>query len=76
MNSESSNAFTHQYEIKQYDHEGLLLSSLHVDAESSAAAARKLKGVNKEADRIEVCLDGEPMNQMTVTYWQTRIRKR
>lgn len=76
MNSESSDTFTKQYEVRQIDGEGALLSSIHVQAESSAAAAKELRDVEAHAQCIEITLDGIPMNQMTVNYWRTRVRKR
>ena len=67
---------TKTYEIKQMDDDGSLLSSLQVDAASSEAAAKQLREVVDGTDRIVVCLDGAPMNEMGVDYWQKRIRRR
>lgn len=67
---------TKLYEIRQLDSDGLLLASIPIEANSSAAAARDLKEIVRGTDRIEVTLDGVAMNQMTVSYWKTRVRKR
>ena len=67
---------TKMYEVKQINDSGSLLSSLRVDALSSEAAAKQLREVVDGTDRIIVCLDGAPMNEMGVDYWQKRIRRR
>ncbi len=77
MNAEFSDSSASKlYEIRQLDSDGLLLSSVPIVADSSASAARDLKEIVNGADRIEVALDGVAMNQMTVNYWKTRVRKR
>lgn len=64
------------YEVKQMDDEGAVLSSVRVDAQSSEAAAKQLREVADGTDRIVVCLDGAPMNEMGVDYWKQRVRRR
>ena len=58
------------------DDDGAIISSVHVDAQSSEAAAKQLREVADGADRIIVCLDGAPMNEMGVDYWKKRVRRR
>jgi hypothetical protein len=67
---------TKMYEVKQINGNGSLLSSMQVDALSSEAAAKQLREVVDGTDRIVVCLDGAPINEMGVDYWQKRIRRR
>ena len=64
------------YEIKQVDADGELLASAQVEAASSEAAAKQLAEVVDGAERIVVCLDGSPMNEMGVNYWKKRVRRR
>lgn len=64
------------YEIQQVDGDGTVLSSRHVDAENSEAAARQIREIVDGTDRIVVCLDGARMNEMGIDYWQKRIRRR
>ena len=51
-------------------------SSVTVDAASGEAAAKQLQRVAEGTDRIVVCLDGSPMTEMGIDYWQKRMRGR
>lgn len=65
-----------EYEIRQVDDSGALLASERVAAQSGEAAAKQLRKVVDGTERIVVCLDGSPMNEMGVSYWKQRVRRR
>lgn len=64
------------YEIKQLDRAGTVLDSFPVEAQTGEAAAKQLKEVADGTETIAVCLDGAPINEMGVDYWQKRVRRR
>lgn len=74
--SDSNPTGTKIYAIRQLDSQGSLLSEIDVEAANSEAAAKQLEDVNDSTDRIAVCLDGQPMNEMDVDHWRKRIRRR
>ncbi|WP_145100980.1 hypothetical protein [Rosistilla carotiformis] len=69
-------ATTNVYTIRQIDSHKTVLSEKQVEAVSSEAAAKQLKQVVDETDKIEVTLNGETVNEMGVSYWKQRIRRR
>ena len=64
------------YQIKQVDDAGLVLNTVDIEAESSEAAAKKLRQVVDGALHIKVCLNDAVMNEMGVDYWLKRVRRR
>lgn len=64
------------YEIKQIDGDGAVLQTTPVDAQSGEAAAKQLSEIADGTEKISICLDGEPINEMGVDYWQKRVRRR
>ena len=64
------------YEIQQQDETGAVLSSRSVSAMSGDSAARQIDELTNGAHRIVVCLDGLPVTEMGVDYWQQRMRRR
>ena len=76
MTSEFIDTGTRTYTIRQIDSDAHVLSEDPVEATSGEAAAKQLKEVRSGTDRIEVCLNGKPMNEMGVDYWRQRVRRR
>ncbi len=76
ISMQCSDSETKTYEVKQVDRDGDLLASVRIDAESGEAAAKQLKQVVDGTQNIQICLDGNVMNEMGVNYWRTRIRRR
>ncbi|MCD0462986.1 hypothetical protein [Roseiconus lacunae] len=64
------------YDIQQIGDAGSVLATIPIDAISGEAAAKQLKSVERGTEKIVVCLDGAPMNEMGVDYWQKRVRRR
>ena len=64
------------YTIRQIDSQKTVLSEQQIEAVSGEAAAKQLKQVVDQTDRIEVALNGETVNEMGVTYWKQRVRRR
>jgi len=76
LSSEFIDTGTKLYTIRQLDSDARVLSESNVEAPTSEAAAKQLRDVVNGTDRIEVCLGGEPMNEMGVDYWRQRMRRR
>ncbi|MCS7465978.1 hypothetical protein NZK35_04735 [Stieleria sp. ICT_E10.1] len=73
---EWSDSLHKTYEVKQIDGDGTVLESFPVDAKSGEAAAKQLENVADGTEKIAVCLDGDPINEMGVDYWLKRMRRR
>ncbi len=73
---EWSDSLHKTYEVKQIDGDGTVLQSIPVDAESGEAAAKQLQNLADGTEKIAVCLDGAPINEMGVDYWLKRMRRR
>lgn len=76
MAAEFIDTGTKTYTIRQIDRDARVLAESPVEAPSGEAAAKQLKDVRTGTERIEVCLDGKPMNEMGVDYWRQRVRRR
>lgn len=76
MSSDFSDTGSKTYEVKQIDGEGEVLQTVEVEALSGEAAAKQLSEVADGTKRIAICLDGNPMSEMGVDYWNTRLRRR
>lgn len=76
MSSDFTDTGRKTYEVKQIDSDGEVLQTVEVEALSGEAAAKQLREVAAGTERIAVCLDGTPMSEMGVEYWNTRMRKR
>lgn len=64
------------YEIQQQDETGVVLASQSVEATSGDSAAKQLQEVLDQTQRIVVCLDGSPVNEMGIDFWLKRMRRR
>ncbi|QEG00110.1 hypothetical protein Mal15_41790 [Stieleria maiorica] len=73
---EWSDSLHKTYEVKQIDGDGAVLDSFPVDAKSGEAAAKELENIAAGTEKIAVCLDGDPINEMGVDYWIKRVRRR
>lgn len=69
-------ATTNVYTVLQLDSDKTVLSEKQVEAVSSEAAAKQLKQVVDETASIHVALNGETVNEMGVSYWKQRMRRR
>lgn len=76
MSSDITNTGTKFYDIRQVDRHGTVVAEDHVEAASSEAAAKQLRDVHVDTDKIEVCLDGQAMSEMAIDYWAKRVRRR
>jgi len=69
-------ASTKVYTVRQIDSAKSVLSENQIEAVSSEAAAKQLKNVVDDTAHIEIVLDGETVNEMGISYWKQRMRRR